>query len=180
MYMVISDAKSIIVQRMGNGSYNVYVSLHLPENWAKQEAQLFKSPDFRTHVMTQYFADWSTHVTDLVRHSDGEFHSWPLYSLPPDSLSWEHVPGITLLGDAAHLALSNGEGVNCGMYDSLQLAEEIETCGMANLDEAVKRYEEKMLPRGVEHIEDGNQMQGMFHAQDSVVQFKVWAQSMGA
>ncbi|RFU28606.1 hypothetical protein B7463_g7738, partial [Scytalidium lignicola] len=47
-----------------------------------------------------------------------------LYTLPHGS-SWGHQPGVTLVGDAAHLMLPNGEGVNLAMFDSLLLSQGI-------------------------------------------------------
>ncbi|KAJ9194422.1 hypothetical protein DTO164E3_7307 [Paecilomyces variotii] len=47
-----------------------------------------------------------------------------LYTLPYGT-SWVHNPGVTLVGDAAHLMLPNGEGVNQGMLDSLLLSQAI-------------------------------------------------------
>ncbi|ROW16116.1 hypothetical protein VPNG_01982 [Cytospora leucostoma] len=39
--------------------------------------------------------------------------------------SWDHRPGVTLIGDAAHLMLPSGEGVNLGMLDALLLSRAI-------------------------------------------------------
>ncbi|OJJ46474.1 hypothetical protein ASPZODRAFT_142288 [Penicilliopsis zonata CBS 506.65] len=48
----------------------------------------------------------------------------PLYTLPHGH-SWNHHAGVTLVGDAAHLMLPNGEGVNSAMWDSLLLSREL-------------------------------------------------------
>ena len=48
------------------------------------------------------FGDWPQVHTDLIRLSDGAFRAWPLYTMP-ESLSWQTVPGVTLIGDAAHV-----------------------------------------------------------------------------
>ncbi|KJZ79516.1 hypothetical protein HIM_00985 [Hirsutella minnesotensis 3608] len=70
---------------------------------------------------------------------------------------WQHKPGLTLVGDAAHLMPPNGEGVNMGMYDSLMLSKAISQAhdkaqrdGVAVqrvLDPLVKQVEEDMLER---------------------------------
>lgn len=51
----------------------------------------------------------------------------PLYTLyeTPEGHPWENQPGVTLLGDAAHLMPPNGEGVNMAMQDALHLTEAI-------------------------------------------------------
>lgn len=45
-----------------------------------------------------------------------------------------------------------GEGVNCALFDSFQLAQQIKQCGLENLAEAVSKYEKLMLPRGADLI----------------------------
>lgn len=177
--MALSSGKSIIAQRMGDGSYNVYAGLQIPENWSQANASLLQSPHFRQQLVKNDFADWSSDITDLIKYSDGSFHTWPLYALPANSLSWKPIQGCTLIGDAAHVSLPNGEGVNCGMHDSLQLAQEILQSGLEHLDEAVKRYEEKVLPKGVDHIKDGDEMTKMLYEQDAPKSFKAWLVSMG-
>jgi 2-polyprenyl-6-methoxyphenol hydroxylase-like FAD-dependent oxidoreductase len=57
----------------------------------------------------------------------------------------DHVPGITLLGDAAHLMPPYGIGANLAMLDGTDLATAIAT--HADLDHAVRSYENLMLPR---------------------------------
>lgn len=46
-----------------------------------------------------------------------------------------------------------GEGVNCAMYDSVQLAQHIIKHGLDDLNSAVAEYEKLMFPRGIDLIE---------------------------
>ena len=70
--------------------------------------------------------------------------------LPPD-FSYASKPGLTLLGDAAHLMTPfAGEGVNLAMLDAVDLSEAIITAANGeekDLSEAVKGYETQMLER---------------------------------
>jgi len=179
--MALGSGKNIIAQRMGSGSYNIYAALPLPEHWSKESenAELLHSPSFRQHLVQTHYADWSKDLTDLITLSDGDWHSWPLYTLPSEAVAWSSVPGVTLVGDAAHVGLPNGEGVNLGMHDALDLANAIAEFGVGNLDGAVRRYESGMLPRGREHIEDGKRMAEMFFEMESPREFKEWLKEMG-
>jgi 2-polyprenyl-6-methoxyphenol hydroxylase-like FAD-dependent oxidoreductase len=93
------------------------------------------------------------------------------------------------MGDAAHPASPNGEGVNQAMYDALRLFESLfaevggkpdgnfdETTDAEAVERGIIAYEAEMLPRGRDHIEDGmNFEQGFFGenaAQDFIEQLK--------
>lgn len=102
----------------------------------------------------------------------------PLYSLPHGS-SWEHKKGVTLVGDAAHVMLPNGEGVNQAMLDTLLLAEVI---GKAygeeadrqkfgeELDGLVREFEEKMVERAVKVGKDTDELFGAMLGSDDAAQ----------
>ncbi|KAJ4389036.1 hypothetical protein N0V93_006498 [Gnomoniopsis smithogilvyi] len=84
----------------------------------------------------------------------------PLVGLPA-GCQWESKSGVTLIGDAAHVMLPTaGEGVNCAMWDALDLSEVIRQAWeqahnaqgtfKAVLDPLVRDFEEKMLTRSGE------------------------------
>jgi 2-polyprenyl-6-methoxyphenol hydroxylase-like FAD-dependent oxidoreductase len=151
-YMATGSGKSIAAQCMTSGEYTINVGLRLEENWANEPANaaLMADPSaLRRHFLSHEFPNWADTVTDVVRHTDSPFRPWPLYAMPVVSLSWTTVPGVALLGDAAHCSTPfQGAGVNESLYDSLQLAQEIVKYGLDDLTTAVAEYEKLMLPRG--------------------------------
>ena len=176
-FMSLSKGRGIFLQRLGDGSYNIYVAL--PGDWSKTEEKHLRSPQFIEDLLANEFHDWSPYITDMVKHCDGFSRIWPFHVIPRDSFPWEHVPGVTLVGDAAHLCPPSGEGANCAMFDSLQIVDEIEKFGVDHLDEAAKEYEEKMFPRAKELLDEAEEIVQMFFDEDAPAGFKKWLASMG-
>ena len=62
---------------------------------------------------------------ESIDNPDAKLDIRPLYVLPVGH-TWNHKPGVTLIGDAAHLMCPwAGEGVNLAMWDSLLLSQAI-------------------------------------------------------
>jgi 2-polyprenyl-6-methoxyphenol hydroxylase-like FAD-dependent oxidoreductase len=169
MSITIGSGNILVVQRQGNGSYRIYIGLKVAEDFFRGAGaggiDLTDLDSTRDVLLTKFFADWADEYKDLIRHST-DLRPWPLYTLSADDLGWKSVPGLTLAGDAAHLAVPNGEGVNQAMADALKLATAIEKHGMDNLDAAVREYEQEMFPRGIASIQEGLAMTGVMFGQE--------------
>jgi 2-polyprenyl-6-methoxyphenol hydroxylase-like FAD-dependent oxidoreductase len=88
----------------------------------------------------------------------------------PTGTRWAHHPGITLIGDAAHLMPPVGEGANQAMLDAAELAAELAT----NPDTAIRTYEEAMFTRIHPIAEMSARVQAMMlspTAADDIVRF---------
>ncbi|KAK4444241.1 hypothetical protein QBC34DRAFT_187624 [Podospora aff. communis PSN243] len=167
MTISIASAKLIITQRQGDTSYRTYFGLQVPSTFFQDKSKIDLQDPQRTRevLLSTFFSDWAEQYQDLIRHST-DFRAWPLYTLPVEHLGWKSVPGVTLAGDAAHLAVPNGEGVNLAMKDALELVNKIAEHGMEHVDEAVKEYEAEMFPRGAESIRDGEMMAKVMFSED--------------
>ncbi|KAM4063977.1 FAD binding domain-containing protein [Hirsutella rhossiliensis] len=179
--MAMSAERSLCVQQMSDGSYRVYMGLKAPETLTGPggDADLADMDKARA-AMLGFYADWAPHLRAFVDAAEGPWRSWLLYHLDPDLFlpeapGWTRAPGIVLLGDAAHVAIPNGEGVNQALYDALVLFECIlselgKTDGCYNQDEdaaalerAVVAYEMDMRPRARLHIQDGLDLDHMIY-----------------
>jgi 2-polyprenyl-6-methoxyphenol hydroxylase-like FAD-dependent oxidoreductase len=155
-----------MIQRQGNGSYRIYFGLPVPEHFFRSGTINLQDVETTRHrLLSVFYADWSEENKDLIRHAT-DLRAWPLYTMSTEDMSWISVPGVTLAGDAAHLAYPGGEGVNLAMTDSLKLASKIVEYGTENLDKAVQEYERDMFPRGIAMINEGNAMANIMYSED--------------
>lgn len=123
------------------------VGMRVPEHWVEESGIDWDDPASARAGLLAEFADWSPTLTDLIRDCDDTIWPRPIHALPVGH-TWEHVPGITLVGDAAHLMSPfAGEGANLAMIDGADLARAI-IAAAADLDAAVSAYEKTMFPRG--------------------------------
>ncbi|WP_329561139.1 FAD-dependent oxidoreductase [Kitasatospora sp. NBC_01266] len=139
--------RSLVAQRNSNGHIRAYIALRAPQDWHLAAGiDLGDQQAARTQLL-RMFDGWDESLRYLLRNSDSEFVNRPLFVLPAPH-TWEHVPGVTLLGDAAHLMPPVGLGANLAMLDGSDLAHALIT--ESSVDDAVRAYESIMLPRSIE------------------------------
>jgi 2-polyprenyl-6-methoxyphenol hydroxylase-like FAD-dependent oxidoreductase len=103
-YMSMGSHRVVAAMRLGDRSYYTFVGLSLPEPWKADNVALLNDAEaLKRTLVTKYLSGWSKINTDLIAHSDGEFYTWPLYGLAAEDLDWQTVPGVALIGDAAHI-----------------------------------------------------------------------------
>ncbi|MFG1884771.1 FAD-dependent oxidoreductase [Micromonospora sp. NPDC049102] len=127
----------LAAQRLGDGSIRVGISL--PADDRDLDAYRDK------RVLLDLFDGWDARLTALIDAGDDVPTTRRVEALPVGA-RWAHQPGITLLGDAAHLMPPVGEGANQAMLDAAELAREI-VAHPADPDAAIRSYEEAMFAR---------------------------------
>ncbi|KAI9717797.1 MAG: hypothetical protein M1812_004526 [Candelaria pacifica] len=173
----MSDKKSIVAQRNGDLSIKGPVWQVKPESWLKDSGLESCSDEEVRAMMLRDFDDWCPELKDLIRYADPDFNRHNLYSLPI-GMSWESTPGVTAIGDAAHvIAPFAGEGVNLAMHDALDLAHAI-VDGKDDFTAAIRGFELVMFERAKEAAETVAVNQELIYADDAPVSFVKTMQEM--
>jgi len=147
---VESDSKSIIAQRNGNAHVRGYAIFRVPRDCATRTFDFSKPAEARTLLAAQ-FDGWHPDILALIHSSNDQIIPRLICALPVGH-HWAHRPGLTLIGDAAHLMSPySGEGVNVAMLDAAELARHL----IENRDwpQAVASFERDMLQRVTEVAE---------------------------
>jgi 2-polyprenyl-6-methoxyphenol hydroxylase-like FAD-dependent oxidoreductase len=139
--------RALVAQRNSGGHVKVYAQFRAPlDRHTDPDPDAIRDTGAVRSSVLALFDGWAPPVLDLLRHGTAFVHR-PLHALP-ESHTWAHVPGVTLLGDAAHLMPPLGAGANLAMLDGAELAEAVAAAsGSAGLDEAVRAFEERMWAR---------------------------------
>lgn len=144
MFANDGNGRAVIGQRNSNGRIRGYIGMRTDLDWhANAGVALDDAEAVRRFLLTE-FRGWAEQLLSLLTGSDS-YTNRPLHVLPAP-LTWEHTPGVTLLGDAAHLMSPfGGHGANLALLDGAELARAI--AEEPTLDAAITRYEAVMLPR---------------------------------
>ncbi|GAB7032420.1 NAD(P)/FAD-dependent oxidoreductase [Streptomyces sp. NPDC021749] len=145
--------RSLVLQRNSNGHVRGYAFFRGPQDW-HAGLDLADTEAVRARLLAQY-EGWDEGLLDILRDNEGGFINRPMVVLPVPH-TWRRVPGITLLGDAAHLMPPVGVGANLALLDGAELAQAV--IGHSTLGEALDAYESVMLPRAAENAKTAQQM----------------------
>ncbi|KUL20637.1 FAD-dependent oxidoreductase [Streptomyces regalis] len=143
LFALEAGQRQIVGHREKDGTLHAYVMLSEPLDW-------FAGIDFAdaaaaTARIAREFAGWAPELTALITDSDTAPVLRPLYTLPVGH-RWDRVPGVTLVGDAAHLMPPNGEGANLAMLDGAELGEAL-AAHPDDVEAALAEYEQALFPR---------------------------------
>ncbi len=164
---VIGEGREIIAQRNGNAHVRGYAIFRVPADWAERRFD-FSSPGLVRTELLREFRDFADEITGLFCAANDHFIARQIYALPVGH-RWTHRPGLTLIGDAAHvMAPFGGEGVNAALLDAARLAERL--IQGTDLSAAVLAYEEEMFARVEEAAGESSDAAATFLSHDSLAE----------
>ncbi|MFH8346287.1 FAD-dependent oxidoreductase [Streptomyces sp. NPDC018045] len=148
-----AGSRSLVLQRNSNGHVRAYITFRGPQDW-HAGLDLTDTGAVRDRLLARY-QDWHESLLGILRDNEGSFINRPMFVLPVPH-TWQRVPGITLLGDAAHLMPPIGVGANLALLDGADLARAV--IGHPTIGEALDAYETVMLPRATDNAKTAQQM----------------------
>ncbi|KAI9276488.1 putative monooxygenase [Umbelopsis sp. AD052] len=174
---MFDEGRALLCQRNGNNSIRAYAAVRQPESWSKDCGIDWSKPaTARKALVDQYFADCGEDVKRVIQDANDDLKLRLAYMLPV-GVEWQSRPGVTLIGDAAHLMTPfAGVGVNIAMADALDLAQHILSCrdGFNSksdenlqdaLAEAIQKFEASMFARAKPNaLKSTNGLRGHFSA----------------
>lgn len=162
--MAVAPGRAIVAHHNADGTLSGYLALNEPQEWIAS----FDCADDAAvrNLVARRFHGWARALTDLVAEILASPVLRPIYALPIHH-RWNPVPGVTLLGDAAHLMSPfTGQGANLAMFDAAELAKQI-LAEPIHIDHALKAYESELFARSAEIAAQSADNQGRFFGDDA-------------
>ena len=150
----LTPGQGIVAHREAGGILHTYVELNRSAEWVAGID--FTDATTAAARVAAEFGGWAPELTALI--SDGETAPVPrmIYTLP-DAHRWDRVPGVTLLGDAAHLMAPSGEGANLAMFDGSELGVAL-AAHPGDIEAALTVWEEAMFARSAAEAADAHEI----------------------
>jgi 2-polyprenyl-6-methoxyphenol hydroxylase-like FAD-dependent oxidoreductase len=157
--MAFGNAKCLLGGQKGDGDLGFYLSFKADENWAENNGT------DKTQLLAWFkkkYSEWTNIWYELLENAATPVIPRPIYCMPLNQ-TWEALPNLTMLGDAAHVMPPfAGEGANTAMRDALELSEYLMSDQHDTLLEAISLYEINMCKRAAsaakQSLENGERM----------------------
>ena len=148
----LTPGKGIVAHREAGNILHTYVELNRPAEWIAGIDFSAAAAAAATARVAAEFDGWAPELTALITDGETAPIPRPIYTLP-NGHRWDRVPGVTLLGDAAHLMPPAGEGANLAMFDGAELGKAI-AAHPDDIEAALTAYEEALFPRSESEAAD--------------------------
>lgn len=142
-FIALGHERGVLAHRETDGGLHVYAALKADEGWP--DTIDFTDRAAAKAAVLAHFEGWDEGLRRLIADADTIIPR-RIHALPARH-RWDRVPGVTLLGDAAHvMSPFAGEGANLAMFDGAELALAI-AARPGDTEAALAAYEEDLFPR---------------------------------
>ncbi|HEY6143207.1 MAG TPA: NAD(P)/FAD-dependent oxidoreductase [Flavobacterium sp.] len=166
--MAFGNTKNVLMGQKGNGEIGFYASLKTDETWAANNGLDYTD---NTQLLTWFkkeYAEWNSIWHELFENATTPFIPRPIYCMPLDQ-TWEALPNLTMLGDAAHVMPPfAGEGANMAMLDALELSECLTSEKFDTLQSAISAYENQMRKRASDAAQESLDNGNLMHSENAL------------
>jgi 2-polyprenyl-6-methoxyphenol hydroxylase-like FAD-dependent oxidoreductase len=153
----VATGKGILAHRETDGALHTYVAISKPQGWIAGID--FANPKAAIARVAAEFDGWAPELTALITNAETAIPR-TINALPIEH-RWQRVPGVTLLGDAAHLMSPfAGEGANLAMYDGAELGKAIAS-HLGDIEAALSEYEEALFIRSAKAAAESARNHGL-------------------
>ena len=144
-FISLGNERGFLAHRESDESLHVYSGLKVGPDWL--DGIDFTDTEPAKRALLAEFEDWAPSLRALIEEADGPLVARRIHALPVGH-AWSRVPGVTLLGDAAHLMSPfAGEGANLAMLDGAELGRAIAAASPDDVEAALTGYEQALFPR---------------------------------
>jgi len=150
----LAPGRGLLAHREGGGTLHTYAQLKKPQDWLA-DLDITDAATLAAQLAAE-FAGWAPELTALVTDSDTPPVLRRIFTLPAGH-RWARVPGVTLIGDAAHLRAPNGEGANLAMQDGAELGLAL-AAHSDDVEAALAQHERGMFARAAAVEADDDDM----------------------
>lgn len=152
----LAPGKGIQAHREPGNVIHTYIALRQTEEELDQID--FNNSNVALKQLAHQFDQWHNDLLALITESEKGPILRKIHALPVGH-QWDRVPGVTILGDAAHVMTPAGEGANLAMFDGSELAQAIIE-HPNDIESAFAQYEQALFPRSEKAAARADQMLG--------------------
>jgi 2-polyprenyl-6-methoxyphenol hydroxylase-like FAD-dependent oxidoreductase len=152
----LAPGKGITAHREPGGVLHTYVQLAREREWIDGIDLTDTDTGAATARLAAEFEGWAPELTALLTDGETAPAVRILHTLPNEH-RWERVPGVTLLGDAAHLMPPSSEGANLAMFDGAELGKAL-AAHPDDTEAALTAYEAALFPRSAAHAAEAAEL----------------------